>query len=56
MVAEGYVWYCLGCKLCYKEKPREWYADGRSGDRGIDMCSCGCDLFGKLEDFINGDE
>lgn len=49
LIDEGYEYYCLKCHGVYKRPRREFYEDGHGGRR-IDMCTCGCDLFGRLED------
>jgi hypothetical protein len=50
-IAEGYIWFCLGCNKAYKQKPTEQYEDGHGGRR-LEMCSCGCDLFARLDEKI----
>jgi hypothetical protein len=48
-MADGYIWFCLGCNKAYKKKPTEQYEDGHGG-RQLEMCSCGCDLFARFDD------
>jgi len=47
LLAAGYQWQCLGCRLISKEKRRERYENGH-GSRMLDMCACGSDLFRGL--------
>lgn len=51
-IAKGYKHYCLKCHKVYKEVPKQTYEDGHGG-RLIDMCRCGSDLFGLLEEFTD---
>ncbi len=47
VIAKGYWYYCFSCSRVYKTKPTQQYEDGHGG-RGLELCRCGCDLFGTL--------
>lgn len=46
----GYGYVCLNtdCNIVYRVKPTEIYEDGH-GSRLIEMCRCGCDIFGTID-------
>jgi len=51
-ISKGFVWFCMECNKVYREQPTRRYEDGHGGWQ-IEMCRCGCDLFGRLDGLEN---
>ena len=48
MLQTGFRYICVRCHALHRKPRQEYYDDGHAG-RMIDMCSCGCDIFEKIE-------
>lgn len=47
LIEEGAKYFCLNCKKVYAKKPTQPYETGH-GERMLEMCRCGSDLFDSV--------